>query len=60
MTLEEKNAIEEAIIKGVESGLEAMIVNPFPSNGESSTQFFHAKSKIELAIKNALKKIRTT
>lgn len=62
MTKEEINAIEKAIVAGINTAFEKILVNPFPKprlnqEPDYSSILFHAKSKIESAVRNELSKI---
>ena len=65
MTRQDVEAIEKAIIAGIEKAIDKVLVNPFPKPTPGSTPdykavFVHAKSEIETSVRNQLSKIRTT
>jgi hypothetical protein len=65
MTKEEVNAIEKAIVAGINTALERVIKNPFPKpqpNQEPNYNsiIFHAKSQIERSVHNELSKIKVS
>lgn len=59
MTRDEVAAIETAILKGIETAIETMIVSPFPKDGEPSQRWAMAHAKVRGAVNAALSRILT-
>lgn len=59
MKREEVEAIERAILAGIETMLEKVFVRPFPEKGELRAQIFHAQGSIRDAVDRELGRIRT-
>lgn len=59
MKREEVEAIERAILAGIETMLEKVFVRPFPEKGDVRTQIFHAQGAIRDAVDRELGRIRT-
>ena len=59
MTREEVESIGRAIVAGIETALEKVVVRPFPEKGDLRTQIFHAQGSIRDAVERELRRIRT-
>ena len=59
MTRDEVEAIERAILAGIETMLDKVFGRPFPEKGELRTQIFHARGSIQDAVDRELRRIRT-
>jgi hypothetical protein len=49
MTADERSAIQNAIVKGIETALQRVLVKPFPE-GDPASALFHARGDIEAAV----------
>jgi hypothetical protein len=58
MKSDEVEAIERAILAGIDAMLENVLVRPFPEKGDLRTQIFHARGSIRDAVDRELRRIR--
>jgi hypothetical protein len=58
MKVDEVEAIERAILAGIDAMLEGVFVRPFPENGDLRTRIFHARGSIRDAVDRELRRIR--
>jgi hypothetical protein len=59
MTTSEREAIQRAIVAGIETALRRVLEQPFPS-GDVSSSIFHARSNIEDAVHSELDAIEVS
>jgi len=59
MKKNEVEAIQKAIMKGIETALDKMFINPMFPNQDARTKLFHAKTQIEQSIRRELSHIET-